>query len=208
MAVSKKGILGPISGKVGAVVCYTIDGENYMRGLPVRTKPRRGDELKNNIAFGMVQDTLTPMLQFLRVSFKGYGSKRGGAKGALSYNKKYAVREENGIAFIDPILFKASGGSLPGISIADAVVEAPDTIRFSWDTAVPEGSSPLDQVLLLAVNFETKQSKSIAPGAFRSTGTEILHITPEVLNSGVHVYIGFVSEDRSRQSDSQYLGKL
>lgn len=208
MGVSKKGILGPVSGKVGAVVCYTIEGEDYMRSLPVRTKPRKSAELQNNSTFGMVQDTLSPMLDFLRVSFKGYGSKRGGAKGALSYNRKYAVIEENGIFSIDPSLFRASGGSLPGVLQPTTIRESADSIRFNWDTALPEGCSPLDQVLLLAVDFPSKQCSFLAPGAFRSTGTELLYLWPEMVGKEADLYIGFVAEDRSRQSDSQYLGKL
>lgn len=209
MARIKNGILGGFSGKVGTVVGYTIDGEEFMRSLPERTKPRTKNEKKNNDAFGLVQNTLTSLKSLLRVSFKNYGSKKGGSKGALSWNMKHALMEVEGIKMIDPERFKMSGGDLPGAITPAAVLESPGLVRFHWDTnEVPPGARSQDQVLLLAINFDTRIADFVCPGAFRSTGTETLALPDKKAGNEYHLYIGFVAEDRSIQSDSQYLGKI
>ncbi|MGY4383819.1 hypothetical protein ACVWYN_000838 [Pedobacter sp. UYP24] len=209
MARIKNGILGGFSGKVGTVVGYTINGKEYMRSLPERTKPRTISEKKNNSAFGRVQETLTPLLKLLKVSFKNYGSERGGSKGALSWNVKNAMIEVDDVKIINPSLFKMSGGELPGAIEPAAVLESPGLLRFHWntDTEQPE-TRKQDQVLLLAINFDTKKSKYVCPGAFRNTGTETLLLPDKKSDQEWHLYIGFVAEDRSIQSDSQYLGKI
>ncbi len=209
MARIKNGILGGFSGKVGTVVGYTINGKEFMRSLPERTKPRTENEKKNNSAFGLVQETLTPLLKLLKVSFKNYGSERGGSKGALSWNVKNAMMEVDGIKMIDPALFKMSGGELSGAIDPAVVLESPGLFRFHWNADADQlGTKKQDQVLLLAINFETKKSKYVCPGAFRNTGTETLLLPNEKSGLEWHLYIGFVAEDRSIQSDSQYLGKL
>ncbi|MES2829555.1 MAG: DUF6266 family protein [Bacteroidota bacterium] len=209
MARIKNGILGGFSGKVGTVVGYTLHGKEHMRSLPERTKPLTKNEKKNTSAFGLVQWTLTPLLELLKVSFKNYGSLRGGSKGALSWNRMNAMMEIEGKEVIDPEKFKMSGGDLGGAMDPEYVLESPGIVRFHWDKEVNlPGEKNLDQVLLLAIDFNTRESNYKCAGAFRSMGEETLKLPSKKPGMQWHLYIGFVSADRSIQSDSQYLGKL
>ncbi|MHA4893230.1 DUF6266 family protein [Pedobacter sp. PWIIR3] len=209
MARIKNGILGGFSGKVGTVVGYQLNGVDRIRSLPDRKKPLTKNEKKNTDGFGLVQWTLTPLKELLQVSFKNYGSERGGSKGALSWNRKHAMMVVEDKELIDPEKFKMSGGDLPGAIDPQYILESPGLIRFHWDKEENQrGEKNLDQVLLLVIDFKTRECNFKCAGAFRSMGEETLVIPDKATGREWHVYIGFVSADRTIQSDSQYLGKL
>jgi hypothetical protein len=102
MARNKKGILGGFSGKVGTVVGYNSYGVDRMRGLPERTAPATVAEIKNRTQFKLVQDTLNCCKDLIKIGFNNYWTKTGGMRGAVSYNKMFAVKEEEGAYYIDP----------------------------------------------------------------------------------------------------------
>ncbi|PTS97785.1 hypothetical protein DBR11_16545 [Pedobacter sp. HMWF019] len=62
--------------------------------------------------------------------------------------------------------------------------------------------------MLLAIDFKGQQAVHVNIGAFRSSGTEVVTLRDKLVGQSVHVYLGFVAKDRSRQSSSQYLGVL
>jgi len=61
--------------------------------------------------------------------------------------------------------------------------------------------------MLLAYDCETGQWNMQLPGQFRSSGADELKLPP-VKKQNYHVYIGFIAHDRSRQSNSVYLGEV
>lgn len=66
-------------------------------------------------------------------------------------------------------------------------------------------SSAFDSVLVLAYDVEQGIAESFIKGFFRRDGSLRLSI-PKAGN--YHCYLGFVAEDQSRQSNSQYLGQM
>lgn len=208
MAIFKNGILGGFSGKVGTVVGYTLGDQEVMRSLPDRKAPATPGELRNREAFGLVQDTLSAIKPFIQAGCHGWFTKTGGMRGANAYNRKYSLTEESGALAIDPVRFRVTGGDLPGAVAPSFALEDPMTMRFNWDTAVQEGADPMDQVMLLVIDLDARKASYCNIGAFRSTGTEIVGLRQEFLHRVVHAYVGFVAKDRSRQSDSQYLGSV
>jgi len=90
----------------------------------------------------------------------------------------------------------------------------PGELTFTWEPEEIGYGYDRDQVMMLAYNcsgYEKKVSESYEniTGQFRSAGQDILLI-PKILKAGtiLHVYIAFIAADRSRQSDSLYLGEL
>lgn len=205
MARNKKGILGGFSGKVGAVVGYNAYGVDWMRGLPERTAPATIAEIKNRTKFKLVQDTLNCCKELIRVGFNNYWTKTGGMRGAVSYNKMFAVREEEGAYAIDPVAFRFSGGTLPGLKDVRVELEGKDVLRFYWDREVGEDASAQDQVMMLAIDLEGKKACYIAYGGFRNSGTDVLRLSDDLVGKTVNIYIAVIANDRSRQSNSQYL---
>lgn len=208
MAIIKNGILGGFSGKVGTVVGYTMNGKNVMRGLAERTAKYTEGEIKNTNKFKLVQDTLSVILPFIRNGFRNYYTPTGGMRGALSYNRKFAVAGDAPDFYIDPEKFRVTGGDLPGAEDAQFVLESPKVLRVHWDGLTPAGGNERDQVMLLAIDFKGQEASSVNIGAFRSAGTEVVKLKHKLVGQSVHIYLGFVAKDRSRQSISQYLGVL
>lgn len=208
MARITKGLLGGFSGKIGPVVGYTLYGIDRMRSLPERTAPPTENELKNRSQFKLVQDTLSPIKELLKLGFKDYWTVSGGTRAALSYNRKFAVKATEEGYGVDPELFKISGGSLPGLTGLSVVQESGGGLRFHWDQEDVPGSSGYDQVMLLAIDLKGRKSCYECPGNFRSAGSAVLQISENLSGKEVDVYIGVLAKDRSVQSDSQYLGRI
>ena len=208
MARNKNGILGGFSGKVGAVVGYNSYGVDRMRGLPERTAPATIAEIKNRTKFKLVQDTLNCFKELIKVGFNNYWTKTGGMRGAVSYNKMFAVKEEEGAYAIDPEEFRFSGGTLPGLKDVRVELEGKDVLRFYWDEEIGTDASAQDQVMMLAIDLQGKKACYVSYGGFRNSGTDILRLSDDLVGKTVHVYIAVIARDRSRQSSSQYLSKM
>ena len=209
MATIKNGILGGFNGKIGTAVGYQIGDESYIRALPIRRAKPTKNELVNRAKFKLVQDTLNPLKDFLKVGFKNYGTKTGGYRSAVSYTRKIALVADDAGIYIDPTLLKVSGGDLPQAVNPIATFEAQMHIKFNWDTNHITYEHTSDQAMVVVYDMENKMAITrIFDGAFRRDGTLTVEIPHDFKGRKVHAYIGFVSDDREIQSDSQYLGKI
>jgi hypothetical protein len=79
-------------------------------------------------------------------------------------------------------------------------------LQFTWDKKNNEGNK-YDQAMLLAYDCETGKMIMQLPGQFRSSGADELKLGQDK-KQNYHVYIGFLAHDRSRQSNSVYLGMV
>jgi hypothetical protein len=204
MARFNQGIMGPFSGKLGTAVGASWKGINYMRALPRRrTKKRQEGEALNQNKFATVHYWLQPLLMFLRQGFKGYSPTVEGFNAAKSYNLLNAFVEKEGRYEIDPARILVSYGDLP----------LPENLRCElvghelqvlWDTK-PGWQYNRDQVMVLAYDNKNRNYAYNRMGEFRKAGRDIL----ELRRPGeYHVYVAFVADDRSRQSNSRYLGTV
>jgi hypothetical protein len=193
-------------GKVGTVIGSTINGRPYLKG-PYRrrkTEPREA-ELANRAKFKMAQDWLRPIKKFLRAGFKGYNERCQGFVAAKSHLLLNAFEGMQPNISINPSLVKVSHGNLPSsVNISVEKIDS-ETLQFTWDTNVTEDSHPDDQVMLLAYVPYTEWVWFTTTGQFRHVGTTTLKLMSE---HSCHIYFAFVAHDRSRQSDSVYLGEI
>jgi len=208
MARITNGVLGGFSGKVGTVVGYTLYGIDRMRSLPERTAPPTENELKNRSRFKLVQEVLNSIKELIKVGFKDYWTVSGGMRGALSYNRQFALKTAGEEDYIDPAAFRISGGSLVGLKAAAVLQENEKLLRFNWDSSLVEGGSSYDQVMLLAIDMQGRQASYQSTGNFRSTGTDVLMLSEDLIGKEVDIYVGVVAKDRCSQSESQYLGRM
>jgi hypothetical protein len=208
MARITNGVLGGFSGKVGPVVGYTLYGIDRIRSLPERTAPPTANELKNRSRFKLIQEVLNPIKELIKVGFKDYWTVSGGMRGALSYNRQFALETAGKEDYIDPVAFRISGGSLAGLTAAAVAQENEQLLRFNWDSSLVEGGSSYDQVMLLAIDMQGRKASYQSTGNFRSTGTDVLMLSEDLIGKEVDIYIGVVAKDRCSQSESQYLGRI
>ena len=205
MAIYKNGINGAFSGKLGAVVGATWKGQPYMRSLPSKRKgPASEAAITSRNKFAMAHNWLKPVLPFVRVGFKGYSATTEGFLAAKSYLLKNAFEANGDNLVINPALVKVSHGDLPLPGNITATRLDSKQVQFSWDTSDLNKDNRFDQVMLLAYNIEKGVAFYQVPGQPRMNGGDVLAISP----GAFHLYVAFVSVDRSRQSESVYLGTI
>ena len=203
------GINGPFVGKVGTVVGSSWKGIPYMKAKYKARTPHITDKEKGNRSrFSTAQLWLKPMLDFVRVGFKGYTPMVEGFIAAKSYLMKNAMEGTGAETIINPAKVKVSFGELPlSDNIAVKLIEG-NKLEFTWDPeTIRHRFVAHDQVMLMAYDIKNKEVKWTTTGQFRNVGRDILEL-PEEKDRTYHVYLAFVADDRSRQSDSVYLGEI
>jgi hypothetical protein len=207
MARLINGIMGPIHGKVGTVIGSSRNGVPYIKGLyKDRTLRVSKKELYNRKKFAASQAWLSPLKDFVRVGFKGYSERSQGFIAAKSWLLKNAFKSDGDGLQIDPALVKVSSGDLANPK--DIAVSQTETghLIFTWNSA-DDGSNPSDQIMMLAYDVEKGYAMIKTTGQFRSAGTDILKTEPRN-GTNFQVYVAFNAADRSRQSESIYLGEV
>ena len=203
------GINGPIVGKVGTVIGSSYKGVPYLKGPYKSRTPKISDTEKGNRSrFSMAQSWLKPLLEFVRVGFKGYGPVVEGFIAAKSHLMKNAMEGTGAGSIINPAKVKVSFGELPlPDNIAVKLIEG-NKLEFMWDAkSIPHRFAAHDQVMLLAYDIKNKKAEWTTTGQFRNVGRDILEL-PEEKGRTYHVYLAFVAHDRSCQSGSVYLGEV
>ncbi len=202
-----KGIQGPIHGKVGTAIGSSRNGIPYVKGLyKKRTKTISEKEIANRKKFAAAQSWLRPLLEFVREGFRGYSQRSYGFIAAKSWLLKNSfVKDEAGLR-IDPALVKVSHGNLPlSEKLAVSLMET-GNLKFTWDPVYKDGYDNSDQIMMLAYDVESGNAECNTTGQLRETGTDTLELDKSRVKN-VHVYAAFNAYDRSRQSDSVYLGE-
>ncbi len=206
MGKLSEGIYGSFEGKVGPVVGSSWKGIPYIKSAyKKRTEKVSGKEMANRNKFAMAQAWLKPLLPFVRQGFKGYTETVEGYSAAKSY---LLLNCFTGVApniSINPSLMKVSYGDLP-LSVNIKVKQGKSgLLQFTWNKAAVKSAGAQDQVMLLAYDVDNKIAYYNLTGQFRSVGSDVLVIdtTP---GRTYQLYLAFSAADRSRQSDSIYLG--
>jgi hypothetical protein len=209
MAKFNEGIHGPFHGKVGKVVGATWKGIAYMRSAPKpRTTPPGKMEMANRKKWALSQSWLQPITQFVQIGWKGYSQKSEGFIAAKSYLLKNAFEVVADDVVINPALAKLSSGDLPLPAAINVSQPQKRVVQFTWDTNFDnEKAHGGDQILMLAYNVEEQEAEYNLVGHTRKTGSDILELRGNTPGR-YHIYAAFIAYDRSRQSDSFYLGTM
>jgi hypothetical protein len=202
-----QGIQGPLQGKAGTLIGSSRNGIPYVKGLyKKRTKTISNKEMANRKKFAMAQSWLAPLVDFVREGFRNYSPQSYGFVAAKSLLLKNSFVQGASEMSIDPALVKVSFGSLP---LADNLTVSKNEngdLAFSWNPDNKQGADPSDQIMMLAYDIEKGNVSYTTTGQLRSTGTDVLKLSTANLQN-FHVYAAFNAFDRSRQSDSVYLGE-
>lgn len=196
---------GPFIGKAGSLIGYTVNGIGYIKGLyKPRTKEPTEKEAFNRQKFAKAQHYLRPLGACVKAGFKGYNQRFQGFAAAKSYLMRNALKVIDGEIIIDPSLVKISCGNLQLPKKIECTFQQPQTFRFTWD---PSGSGEYDQVMVVVHDVINQREYGYVYGSYRKSGEQLVNVgKPE--GKTLHAYIAFIAADRSRQSDSVYLGKF
>jgi hypothetical protein len=205
MARLNNGLYGHISGALGPAIASTWKGKPYLRSRPRKRGKKRGIKEKlNQDKFSKAHYWLQPLLDFIRIGFRSYSPTIDGFNAAKSCCLKNSFTSEAAEQKIDPSLVQLSHGELPLPLNINIKRSGDHLLEFSWDTTY-NGGNHYDQAMLVAYDVEARRVEMKLTGQFRLTGADKMELPP-VRNKSYHVYIAFVAHDRSRQSNSVYLG--
>jgi hypothetical protein len=206
MARINQGIIGAFTGGVGPVIGSSWYGIPYMKYRQKRrTKSASEKEKLTRTKFAMTHAWLQPLLEVVREGYKNHSLKSRGFNAAKSYVLKNAIEGTAPDFFINPALVKLSYGNLPISPGITAEKSGPGKIKFTWDPKIPKDAHEADQVMMVAYNVEEKYAYHTIYGPFRDTGTATKAVAE---GKKYHLYLAFIAHDRSRQSDSVYLGEI
>jgi hypothetical protein len=196
------GVNGPISGKLGNAVAATWKGRPYLRSLPTRKLKTKPPATPHQTRFKMLHGWLQPVLDYVREGFKGYSETVEGYNAAKSYNLRNAFVMDKDKWVLDPSLVLVSHGIVPLPENIGCYIDGKQ-LHFRWDVETSIYNDQFDQAMLLAYDPDTRSVEFNTTGEFRKTGKAIMTI---FRRGNYHVYIAFRAHNRSRQSNSQYLG--
>ncbi len=201
-----QGVNGPIQGKVGKLIGSSRNGIPYVKGpYKKRTLVVSERELANRKKFAAAQAWLSPLLDFVREGFRGYSQRAQGFVAAKSWILKNAFTGEGENLLIDPARVKVSSGDLPNPENLSVSLTETGEMKFTWNPG-NVGPGACDQIMMLAYDVGKGYAMFNTTGQFRSNGVDSLHLD-RTYGNHFHVYAAFSAADRSRQSDSMYLGE-
>ena len=209
MGILKNGILGPMQGKIANVVGYDLNGQPILRTIGKRTKPLTDKQKNTNQQMKVIMDFIKGMKPLLQTGFNplAKGTTCNYHNLTIKYNLPNAVTGFYPNVYVDYANFVISKGNLPQ-PVSPAMTFNDDKIVVTWDTSQLQWPENTDRIMILAYAPATKAQTFTYSGAMRNAGQESLLIPAHMQNQLLHVYISFVSDDRTRAADSLYLGIL
>lgn len=205
MAILKGGVDGPISGLVGTVVCYPMNGVTYMRGkMTPRAKNSWTDKQLihrrrvSRVAALWKSLVHNPVRSVWRESSKpwpGY---------SLFLKTNLAAFNEDGSQVDLEYLHLSTGAlPLPHQLQASASEDNPEVWKVSWLNDSGKGQASAKDELLVMVVRDGKFSDPIATGAKRGDKAASIQL-PAGEGTVQGIYLSFVSSDRKACSMDQF----
>jgi hypothetical protein len=202
------GILGGVSGVVGAYECYIVNGEAFVRKRRRKTtKPSTEKQLSQRQRMKIVNDFLSNMQLYVSISFAVEAKRlRQRPNNAL---RSYLMTEA--VAGVYPDLrinyeeVKLSIGSYPGPE-ALAFEATGEELIFSWQCDPKEPNYiQLGQMMIAFYCPELGRWVYKIGGACRYDKAGRLSLPEEFAGKELHGYFSFISVDRGKASDSVYI---
>lgn len=208
MGTIDKGFLGGFNGILGNAVGSKWKGKSVIKSRPPRkrTTPATELQLQQQAKFALIIAFLKPIRTLLNLTYKKpAGGDMSGHNMAFSVNKDAITGVFPDFA-IDYTKVLLSGGSLLNADKLTAASTAAGQLVFTWtDNSDGENELISDMAFVAAYNEEAKRWVQKQRIATRNAGTCTLDVSA-YSGKPVQTYIGFMSADRKKISDSQYTG--
>jgi hypothetical protein len=210
MGISKNGPNGPVTGRVGNLVYYMLNGQPVVRSIGKITKAASVPQLSARKITRISSKRLKMFKAFLKVGFsiEITGTTQNAFNMAVSVNKRAMMTGVYPNFQVDYSKLVLSRGILkPGEELNVSATD--EAIFFTWKAeekmAWPEST---DLVMMLAYFPELDRTIVKISGNARNTGADQMPIPPSLKDAHSETYIAFVAADRLQVSDSTYLGSL
>lgn len=162
------------------------------------------EEITSRSKFALVLTAMKPLTAFLRIGYKNYTTKQTAFNAAMCYNLANAITGKYPEYSLDMSKLLVSKGDLTG-SINGKAYLVVDFIRVIWDSNDTENS---DIAMVAILNLEKGEAVFTVNGNYRHFENQDIHIPSDWKNDTVSVYLSFIALDKSKISDSSYLGDI
>ncbi len=209
MGKAKNGILGALSGKVNNLVYYQNGDQNIVRVLGTRKTPITKAEKMNMGKMTLLMEVFKNIKPFLKAGFglAAAGTNLNYHNVATSINRKSLQKLNGNLQDLDyEHLVLSTGEAKPAES---AAVQADHAgIRYSWDWNPDDYTSAEDQVMMMAYLPDQNAAIYDIAGAKRRHLEDYLFMPASYLQERLELFVAFITNDRSKVSNSMYLGRI
>jgi hypothetical protein len=208
MARLKDGALGGFSGKVGSVIGYRYRNKDYIRSMPAQSKKAPTlKQLASRGRFKFFNEWRNPLSGFFNVTFKNQSDTHSAQNAAHRLNKEIITGTYPDFA-IDYAKVIISKGALPQVLDLQMQHEK-DMLHFTWQPNLVGTALGTDLMAILVchsndMNF-FQASLNAAERDNNQCAFKVDYTTP---GEKIEIYATFISNDRERASDSQYMGSI
>ncbi|WP_026969377.1 DUF6266 family protein [Algoriphagus terrigena] len=209
MAQLNHPFIGRISGKLGNLVIYQLNGKTVVREKPQWKKSYQATALQRlyQQKFKLATAALRPLLKVLDTGYGEYvTSTRKGFHLALSQTLKFAMLETQGTVSVNyESMLISSGFVSPVLNLQTAWVGTRE-LSLHWESQGNQGNAR-DSDLSWIVLYNPDQGivEEFTGGAFRRTQSQILTLSPRLNLEGTYLYLSFYRQltgNKRRFSDS------
>jgi len=201
------GPFGPMTGKVGNLIYYRVNGVSRVRSVRKVTNEPTIAQLRVRQEMKVITQFLKLLTEVIKI---GFSPSARGVKSpfnlATSYNKRHALTGEYPDITVNYSELVLSKGHL-SLPEHTAVEKIANRLRFTWTGAFTFSyPRPNDQAILVAVFPDQQRAVYDLTRFRRSDGSGELLLPDDLIDQPAVAYMMFASADRKTVSDSLFLG--
>ncbi|PKP44955.1 MAG: hypothetical protein CVT94_19325 [Bacteroidetes bacterium HGW-Bacteroidetes-11] len=189
MAISRKGLAGLLSGTIGNVVVYEMNGKMVVRSRPsVKRKKAKGQQKQTQVLFAQVMKAMQIAKPFLRIGFANQNG-HSAFHSAMSANM---LRMKTEVQFsYEKLIFSAGNGfECPGISLA---IIPGNKLQIQWLGTEAGGEEFREETSAIFVFNETQQHCEYGLNCGKRSSMEAsLQLKNARPGDKIHVYLAFL----------------
>lgn len=213
MARLPKGILGPITGKVGPVVGAVWKGVvPYVRLRPKKKKNKKRKKSPaqhaNEVKFRFGNQWLVPFHPYIITGFQNLPLDKPAISIAFAINYNQAIIGDYPDFEIDYANVVLSMGDLSGLEEPTIAFTASNTLELHWLDAKRRFTSFDDQIMLVLYSRELAMTDGFIGGVKRMSKKCSFQFAEELIGKALDVYVSVISVNRKKIANSVYLGRI
>jgi hypothetical protein len=209
MGKISKGILGPVSGKVGTVIGGTWNGISYIRSMPSKGNRKFSQpQLEQQAKFALVGKFLQPFAGLFQQSFANASANMSAFNAAFGNTIQNAVTGSYPAYSFDYSKVLMSKGKLVNAISPSAKSTVAGKVDFTWsDNSGTSKALGTDNAIVVVYCPDHSAAVFSTNAATRSQGAASI-LASAFSGLEVETYIGFISADGKLIANSVYTGKL
>ena len=208
MAISKNGILGGFSGRIGNVVGVKLNGEHILRTLPRPSKkPPTAKQNLQRLKFALAIEFTKPFLWIAERFFMDDLSGGVRKNKIISYTLSHVITIKDQEFNIVWSKFLFSSGALSGFHCLEIHIED-QVMSLHWQDNAHQGfANAEDDVYAVIVSESLEKIAFLEKISTRSALQATLNLPTWMATETVHVYLFLHHLKAKQSSNSFYVGK-